>query len=175
MSFTSGSKDQCSGNRREYDDRRGCTSDGVYNAEEWDDFVTCTTDRCNRVPHCVVCNSNNPNEANCLNEPEAFIAACLNHGLVQEENCYRQVDGEHFQLGCTSAADFPSGCGDSTVSCRTCEADGCNAKALMECYTCIDCPTVEPQRLTQLCKDIDDYCYTAKHQNGLVERGCLRV
>nr|XP_029709462.1 uncharacterized protein LOC115255478 [Aedes albopictus] len=116
------------------DDRRGCTSDSVYNAEP-EAFETCETDKCNRVPRCVVCNSAEQSDADCLDEPEKFIASCPKHGIIKKENCYRQVDKEQFQLGCTSAEDAPSKCEES-VPCRKCEADSCNAKAFQTCYVC---------------------------------------
>nr|XP_029709038.1 proprotein convertase subtilisin/kexin type 5-like isoform X2 [Aedes albopictus] len=124
------------------DDRRGCTSDGYYDAD-LDGFETCETDRCNRVPSCVVCNSAKQSDANCLDKPEEFIASCPNHGIIKEENCYRQVDGDQFQLGCTSASDSPVICEGESVPCRKCEADNCNAKAFQTCYVCnneINCP-----------------------------------
>ncbi|XP_021702128.1 extracellular matrix protein A isoform X2 [Aedes aegypti] len=159
-----------------FDERRGCTSDSVYDSTSAD-FETCSTNRCNRVVQCVKCDSNEATHSNCLDEPETFIAPCEKHGTIKEDNCYRHVDGEQFQLGCISDTNFPPTCGDQGYPCRKCEDDNCNAKDFQTCYVCSDntnCADVQTNQNTLICAEYNSECFMAyTYSTKMIERGCL--
>ncbi|XP_062547482.1 uncharacterized protein LOC134213029 isoform X2 [Armigeres subalbatus] len=143
------------------DESRGCTSDDIYGGTP-ENFDVCSTDSCNRIVECVICNSANGEQSDCLENPNKYLTPCKNHGLPKENNCYRcQESSVSFQLGCTSADDKDSS-SYCTDCCKECESDNCNSKEFLTCYACPDCShSMDEVSETFRCQDYDTECYIA--------------
>ncbi|XP_058814960.1 protein eyes shut homolog isoform X3 [Topomyia yanbarensis] len=154
------------------DDRRGCTSDSDY-LENPEAFEVCEEDECNKVPECVVCNSDT--DLDCLTNTERYHQKCARHGLYRDNNCYRQeVSDTEFRLGCTSEENAPDCTSDD---CKTCATEYCNKKEFLTCYVCdenvADCRSINPEDHTlDRCTEYYDKCYLAYDRSKKTVRGC---
>uniref|UniRef100_A0A182T5G5 DUF753 domain-containing protein n=1 Tax=Anopheles maculatus TaxID=74869 RepID=A0A182T5G5_9DIPT len=165
--------------------RRGCTSElqGVV-CDSPDSCVRCKGDGCNQDS-----SKSYFNPARCLQCHSDMHIGCIN-GTAPPIPCdnpddvcfYRRASAKAIHRGCLSdltATNQKICLSSSSLTCHTCDGNGCNAPKWRSCHTCSNlvegaCTAKQTDdTFLEFCVKIDDDCFE-DNNHGEIHRGCGR-